>query len=326
MLAADVCILLSNNEDHTIAKQVLPFVMLVYRKANAALQRAGFGPRSLKFVYNRVGSTKAKKQLNENRVQFVRQLPAEMMKLSSRSQELQQNISNFQEGDFHYPGFLDGCCWLWNTSARLRQNIQDTPLATSKLMDWSEMIDMLVECLDAPDFTLNVDSVMSFRAAGARKDAMNLLRLDVLAALSKAFHAVEKALLVASQHRPPEIDTLFANMQNDAALVETLERSRAAVVVLLNKPEKQDVKDFELAAWERFLEEKRECKDNLLHLAVGGQTPSVMTETFIEAQREARAEALLNDPAKKSRACWQEQGASSENLGERIFTGCSISL
>ena len=46
-------------------------------------------------------------------------------------------------------------------------------LATSKLMDRSEMIDMLVECLDAPDFTLNVDSVMSFRAAGARKDAMN---------------------------------------------------------------------------------------------------------------------------------------------------------
>ena len=117
-------------------------------------------------------------------------------------------------------------------------------LATSKLMDRSEMIDMLVECLDAPDFTLNVDRVMSFRAAGARKDAMNLLRLDVLAALSKAFRAVEKALLVASQHRPPEIDTLFANMQDDAALVETLERSRAAVVVLLNKPEKQDVKDF----------------------------------------------------------------------------------
>ena len=147
------------------------------------------------------------------------------------------------------------------------------------------------------------------------------MRLDVLAALSKAFRAVEKALLVASQHKPPEIDTLFANMQDDAALVETLERSRAAVVVLLNKPEKQDVKDFELAAWERFLEEKRECKDNLLHRAVGGQTPSVMTETFIEAQREARAEASLNDPAKKAERAGRNRVQARKNLGERISRG-----
>ena len=313
---------LSNNEDHTVVQQVLPFVMLVYHKASATLQRAGFGRRSLKFVYNRVEITKAQEQLNENRNQFVRQLRAEMMKLNSRSHELQQNFSNFEEGDFHYLGYLTDPVGYGTQVARLRQNIQDTPLATSKLVNWSEMIDVLLECLDAQDFTLNFDSVMSFRAAVARKDAMNLLRGVVSTAWSNAYRAAEKALLEASHNKPPEFDTLFAKMHSDAALVEAQERSRAAVLELLNKPENQDLKVFELGVWERFLEEELQCKKKLLQVAVGGQTKSVKTQTLIEAQLEARAKALLNDPEKKQSLL----AVTKCKLGRGNFERCSISL
>lgn len=78
VLAADVCILLSNNEDHTVVQQVLPFVMLVFSKACATLQRAGFGERHLKFVYNRVQIEKAEEELSGNRHQFVTRLHEEM--------------------------------------------------------------------------------------------------------------------------------------------------------------------------------------------------------------------------------------------------------
>ena len=60
ILGTDVCCLLSNNEDDTILRDVLPSAMLAHHKAEDTLTNAGFNKRHIFFVYNRLNPTKLK--------------------------------------------------------------------------------------------------------------------------------------------------------------------------------------------------------------------------------------------------------------------------
>ena len=53
ILGPDVCCLLSNNEDDTLVRNVLPFAMLCHHNAKGTLATAGLNKRQVFFVYNR---------------------------------------------------------------------------------------------------------------------------------------------------------------------------------------------------------------------------------------------------------------------------------
>ena len=74
ILAPDACCLVSNNEDDTVVRNVLPFAMLCHHNSQKTLADVGFNERKLLFVYNRIDPADAKKCLKYNRLTMMKTL------------------------------------------------------------------------------------------------------------------------------------------------------------------------------------------------------------------------------------------------------------
>ena len=72
ILSPDVCCLLSNNEDDTIVRTVLPFAMLCHHNAKETLSNSGFNSRHIVFVYNKTDPTAAEQCLKDNRRSMIK--------------------------------------------------------------------------------------------------------------------------------------------------------------------------------------------------------------------------------------------------------------
>lgn len=232
---------------------------------------------------------------------------------------MQQSFGRFDRKDFHYLGYLTDPVGYGMQVASLRENIQSAHAQPSELLKWSDMITTLLDCLDAHDFDLNFDNVMSFRAALARKDVINQQRSEVCSAWSAALRQAEKVLVASPHDKVLKRESVSGTMLNDAALAATLQRVQATIADLLNKHENKDVREFELEKWARFLQREKDQKVDLLNLAWKTHTQSAKAEENIEANLEAKAMALLNDPAKKAELTGSSSGPARDVEFEVVF-------
>ena len=83
LLGSDVCCLLSNNEDDTMVRTVLPSAMLAHSNAKDTLSQAGFNKRHIYFVYNKVDPAAATECLQGNRLSMMRSLDGKRRELQA---------------------------------------------------------------------------------------------------------------------------------------------------------------------------------------------------------------------------------------------------
>ena len=163
ILGPDVCCLLSNNEDDTLVRTVLPFAMLSHHNAEDTLAKAGFDERRLFFVYNKVDPSQANDCLKDNRLSMMKTLEEKKKEIKEikSSKKGRNPFSLVRNGQFSYLGpDLNDPKGYGKNVVELRKTIDATLGRNFKAVSlevWWGMFSSLLGALKLQDFALSFD-------------------------------------------------------------------------------------------------------------------------------------------------------------------------
>eukprot|EP00755_Sulcionema_specki_P010202 Sspe_Gene.45825::Locus_22758_Transcript_1_2_Confidence_0.400_Length_7216::g.45825::m.45825 len=271
ILAADACLLMSNNEDHTVVEDVLPFALLCHHNAKRTLQEVGFSRRALFFVFNRINPVGAETHLEENRAALVESLERNKQLLGAMEKEgaggRGEVFDLVDDGDFVYLGPV-----LNEPEGYGRQveHLRERMAARTRTADWQggtlekwwSLFTTLLSSLENMDSMLSFATVMRLQTAQVRREAIGEQEREVAAAWREAFMRVQSQVSLDSMERAADSkverkDTsLYRRMlMEDSTLREREKKATAEVERVLEDPQHRGARDDDLGAWKRLLAE-----------------------------------------------------------------------
>mmetsp|Transcript_63518 Transcript_63518/g.132206 ORF Transcript_63518/g.132206 Transcript_63518/m.132206 type:complete len:1526 (-) Transcript_63518:162-4739(-) len=218
MLAADVCFLVCNNEDHTLVQDVLPFALEAHQGAKAVLETAGFTQRHLFFVYNRIDPV-AKEGLKDKHAGLVDKLQKQAAEIplqpgdEGRAAPI-ETFSIINQDDFQLLGQLSDIEDYGMQVAALRERMDERLGSQWRPMDlgqWWTMFEALEGAMEHHNFAFSFGTIMAHRTA-----------MDWKNTVQKAEWQVDMAWRVALKH---EMAKLVAGANQLTAGVSSPERS-----------------------------------------------------------------------------------------------------
>lgn len=312
VLAGDVCILLNNNEDHTIVQKVMPQVMLVYQEVRGHLVKLRMD-RHIIVVYNRINAKQAKEKLRENRFSF-------MDDLNTKLQELRDDRGvaacfradlNLGEKDFLYCGFLKTASErdfqeygqsISDVRARIQQRLMGdgddvgTPFRASELSKWFGLLGEIFKCMDSCSFEQSFADIMELKAAQACEQGLAAFRQEAAEVWRQAFDKAEDEVLRSGTERVKEFEQLTNSMLAAAQQDLDARDLTGKIKKFLADDRHAKCRDRELLRWREFSEALKRDKVKLLQMIYRTEVDAKKDEARISTKVIQELKRCLQDP------------------------------
>ena len=317
ILGPDACCLLSNNEDDTVVRTVLPFAMLCHHNAQETLSRAGFSARKLFFVYNKIDPAAANECLKENRLSMLRTLEERKEELKKVMEESPGGKGNpfslINQSQFSYlgPDLNDPRGYGKNVLA-LRKSIDEAfgdTFEGGSLKKWWEMFSLLLSALDQQDFALSFKSLVEMKEAMERSRFIGELEAKVDCKWQDAYAQVShdmtqefqsKGNLDAADVDEWENKLINYQMQNEPKnLAKFLTWATNEVNAFLQLDRHRDAKHVEETKWNEFLRDLDSFYKIKLHNMYYRFQREKKLEAELELCFELRLKGILKDGLKR---------------------------
>lgn len=167
-LAANTCLLMSNNEDDTLVRKVLPFAMLSHFNAADTLEKFGFGQRHLFFIYNRTNPEDAERALFQNRFTLQKMVEEKREELKIHSEPTNGfNPFCLDKKQFYYLGpDLNHPKSYGRNVLKIRDGIANAcglQFSPKSLNGWFSLFSCLLDALRVQDFELSFENFFEIR-------------------------------------------------------------------------------------------------------------------------------------------------------------------
>ena len=336
ILGPDVCCLLSNNEDDTVVRTVLPFAMLCHHNAQETLTRAGFNARQLFFVYNKIDPAAAREYLKENRLSMLRTLEErkeELKMVMDESSSKGNPFSLINQSQFSYlgPDLNDPRGYGKNVLA-LRQSIDKAfqdKFDGGSLKKWWEMFSLLLSALDQQDFALSFKSLVEMKEAMERSRFIGELEAKVDCKWQDAYAQVShdmtqefqsKGSLDATVMDEWEERLAYHNTQDEHNNLATfLTWATGEVITFLQLDRHRDARHAQETKWNEFLNDL----DSFYKIKLNNMYYRFQREKKVEAELELSFELRLERILKndKKRQDMKEDPNQRTHEFDQLFSG-----
>merc|ERR1712029_186402 len=270
LLGSDVCCLLSNNEDDTMVRTVLPSAMLAHSNAEDTLSRAGFNKRHIYFVFNKVDPAAATECLQGNRLSMMRSLEEKRKELQDMSHSVGTRRDPFSligEGHFSYLGpDLNDTENYGENVVNLRQKIDETLGADINhrpvgIEHWWQMFSCLLDALSRQDFALSFKSIVEFKYEMVRVNFIGQKESEIQDMWHAAFAEVQNEMKQDFQRKGHLDDTSAGDWEakidhfkvNGLTIRVAAERATQAIGGFLKHTNHRDAQLKVETKWKNFI-------------------------------------------------------------------------
>ena len=260
MLAADVCILLNNNEDHTFMQSVLPQVMIVKQALDPFLRQLGM-TRCNVVVYNRIDAEQAKSKLKTVREALIDSVEAQWRELVQERGAGAKN-SGFQitKEDFHYcshmrhvteASYEDYGMQVEGIRCRIQKALNESRFKAADLNQWYKVVESVSECLDSFSFEQSFSSLVRLKLELSCRKMMRDCYHVIATICSKHQEATEAQL--HSGQAIPTVQDMLGKLKSDIEKDIRKSNVRDKVAKFLQNPQYSSLQEEEQRNFEKYI-------------------------------------------------------------------------